>query len=314
MKALQMTQYGGKDVLELNQNMTKLVAGKEHVLIEVHAASINPIDWKIRAGYLKEHLPLTMPATLGGDVAGVVAGVGDSASGLSVGERVYGYASVVSGGSGSFAEFVAAAISTVAPAPQKVNFTEAAALPLVGASAVQAVEQHITLQRGQKILIHGGAGGIGSVAIQIAKSIGAYVATTASTDDRAYVQELGADEVIDYQKEPFEEKLKNFDAVFDTIGGETAEKSFKVLKKGGTLVSMLGQPNPTRAQQHGVTAIGQQTHVTTEVLKRLAQLVDTGTIKIHVDKVFPFEKAKEAFQLLEEGHVRGKVVFEIKRG
>jgi NADPH:quinone reductase-like Zn-dependent oxidoreductase len=152
------------------------------------------------------------------------------------------------------------------------------------------------------------------VAIQIAKSIGAYVATTASADDRAYVQELGADEVIDYQKEPFEEKLKNFDAVFDTVGGNTAEKSFKVLRKGGTLVSMLGQPNSTLAQQHGITAIGQQTHVTTDVLKRLAQLVDTGTIKIHVDKVFPLEKAKEGFQLLEAGHVRGKVVLDIKRG
>src|SRR5687768_12954603 len=205
-----------------------------------------------------------MPATLGGDVAGVVVGIGESASGLNVGDRVYGYASVVSGGSGSFAEFVAAAISTVAPAPEQVNF------------------------------------------IQAAKSIGAYVATTAMADDRAYVQELGADQVIDYKKEAFEERLQDFDAVFDTVGGDTMEESFKVLKKGGTLVSMLGQPNPTLTKQYGVTAIGQMTHVTTEILKRLAQLVDSGAIKIHVDRVFPLEKAKEAFQLLEEGHPRGK--------
>lgn len=308
-----MKQYGSKDVLELNQNVTKPVSGKGQVLIEVYAASINPIDWKIRAGYLKEHLPLTMPATLGGDVAGVVAGVGESASGLNVGDRVYGYASLVSGGSGSFAEFVAAMISTVAPAPQKVNFVEAAALPLVGASAVQAIEQHIKLQLGQKILIHGGAGGIGSVAIQVAKSIGAYVATTATAEDSAYVQELGANEVIDYKKEAFEKKLTNFDAVFDTVGGDTTDKSFKVLKKGGMLVSMLGQPNPALSQQYGVTAIGQMTHATTDVLKRLAQLVDNGALKIHVDKVFPLDKAKEAFQLLEEGHPRGKVVVEVKR-
>ena len=313
MKALQMKQYGSKDVLELNQNVTKPVSGKGQVLIEVYAASINPIDWKIRAGYLKEHLPLTMPATLGGDVAGVVAGVGESASGLNVGDRVYGYASLVSGGSGSFAEFVAAMILTVAPAPQKVNFVEAAALPLVGASAVQAIEQHIKLQLGQKILIHGGAGGIGSVAIQVAKSIGAYVATTATAEDSAYVQELGANEVIDYKKEAFEKKLTNFDAVFDTVGGDTTDKSFKVLKKGGMLVSMLGQPNPALSQQYGVTAIGQMTHATTDVLKRLAQLVDNGALKIHVDKVFPLDKAKEAFQLLEEGHPRGKVVVEVKR-
>jgi NADPH:quinone reductase-like Zn-dependent oxidoreductase len=314
MKALQMKQYGGTDVLEVNQNVTKPVAGKGQVLIEVHAASINPIDWKIRAGYLKEHLPLTMPATLGGDVAGVVAGVGESVSGLNVGDRVYGYASLVSGGSGSFAEFVAAAISTVAPAPQKVNFIQTAALPLVGASAVHGIEQHIKLQRGQRILIHGGAGGIGSVAIQVAKTIGAYVSTTAMADDRAFVQELGADEVIDYKKEAFEEKLTNFDAVFDTVGGDTTDKSFKVLKKGGTLVSMLGQPNPTLTKQYGVTAIGQMTHVTTEVLKRLAQLVDSGAIKIHVDQVFTLDHAKQGFQLLEEGHARGKVVLEVIRG
>jgi NADPH:quinone reductase-like Zn-dependent oxidoreductase len=313
MKALQIRQYGGKDVLELNQNVPQPVAGNEQVLIEVHAASLNPVDWKIRAGYLKEMAPLTLPATLGGDVSGIVTAVGASASHLKVGDRVYGYASRVSGGSGSFAEFVAAKISTVAPAPQKGTFVEAAALPLVGASALQAIEQHIKLQRGQKILIHGGAGGIGSMAIQVAKSIGAYVATTASEEERAYVQELGADEVIDYKKEAFEAKLKNFDAVFDTIGGDTMEKSFKVLRKGGTLVSMVGQPNPELAQKAGVTAIGQLTHITTEALKRLAHLVDSGTIKIRVDKVCPLEKATEAFQLVEEGHARGKVVLETKR-
>lgn len=312
MKALQIKQYGGKEVLELNPNAPKPAAGKGQVLIDVHAASINPIDWKIRAGYLKEHVPLTMPATLGGDVAGVVAEVGDSASGLNVGDRVYGYASPLSGGSGSFAERVAAMISTIAPAPQKATFVEAAALPLVGASAVQALEQHIKLQRGQKILIHGGAGGIGSVAIQIAKSIGAYVATTATAQDSTYVQQLGANEVIDYKQDAFEDKLNNYDAVFDTVGGDTTDKSFKVLKKGGTLVSMLGQPNPELAKQHGVTAVGQMTHATTDVLKRLAQLVDSGTIKIHVDRVFPLTNAKEAFQLLEEGHPRGKVVLEIQ--
>jgi NADPH:quinone reductase-like Zn-dependent oxidoreductase len=140
------------------------------------------------------------------------------------------------------------------------------------------------------------------------------VATTAMADDRAYVQGLGADEVIDYKKEAFEERLTHFDAVFDTVGGDTTVKSFKVLKKDGTLVSMLGQPSPALAQQHGVTAIGQMTHANTKVLKRLAQLVDSGTIRIPIDKVFPLEKAKEAFQLLEEGHPRGKVVLEMKRG
>jgi NADPH:quinone reductase-like Zn-dependent oxidoreductase len=314
MKALQIKQYGGRDVLELTRDAPKPVAGKDQVLIEVYGASLNPIDWKIRAGYLKEHLPLTMPATLGGDVSGVVAEMGPSVSGLKAGDRVYGYASVVSGGSGSFAEFVAARISTVAPAPQKVPLGRAAAAPLVGASAVQAIEQHIKLERGQKILIHGGAGGIGSVAIQLAKSIGASVATTASADDRAYVQGLGADTVVDYKTEAFEEKLTQYDAVFDTVGGEATDKSFKVLKKGGTLVSMLGQPDPALAEQYGVTAIGQMTQVSTDVLKRLAQFLDSGVMTIQVDRVFPLDQVTEAFQLLEEGHPRGKVTLEMKRG
>lgn len=314
MKAVQIHQYGGKDVLEFNQSAPKPIAGDEQVLVEVQAASINPVDWKVRSGYLKEMAPLTMPATLGGDVCGIVAAVGTSVSTLKVGDRVYGYASLLSGGSGSFAEFVTAKLSTVASAPKKSSVIETAALPLVGASALQAIEQHMKLQPGQKILIHGGAGGIGSVAIQAAKSIGAYVATTARADDRAYVLELGADEVIDYQQEAFEDKLKNFDAVFDTIGGDTTEKSFKVLRKGGTLVSMLGQPHPEMAQKTGVVAIGQSTHVTAEVLKRLAQLVDRGAVKIRIAKVKPLEKAKEAFQLVEEGHPQGKVVLEIKQG
>jgi NADPH:quinone reductase-like Zn-dependent oxidoreductase len=314
MKALQIKQYGGKDVLELNPNATKPVAGKGQVLVEVHASSINPIDWKVRGGYMKEMVPLTMPATLGGDVAGVVVGIGESVSGLNVGDRVYGYPSLLVGGTGSFAELVAAPASTVASAPQKVNSVEAAALPLVGASAVQALEQHVKLRQGQKILIHGGAGGIGSIAIQVAKSIGAYVATTAAADDLAYVQSLGADQVIDYKRDSFEQQLKDFDAVFDTVGGDTTNKSFKVLKKGGTLVSMIGQPDAALAEQQGVTAIGQFTKVTTDVLRRVAQLVDGGKVKIRVAQVFPIEKSQEAFQLVEEGRSRGKVVFELRRG
>ena len=312
MKALQIQQYGGLETLELNQNAPRPSARKGQVLVEVDAASINPIDWKIRAGYLKETVPLSMPATLGGDFSGVVTDAGESD--LTAGDRVYGYGSLLSGGSGSFAEFVAALATTVAPAPKKANPVEAAALPLVGVSALQAIQDHIKLNRGQKILIHGGAGGIGSLAIQVAKSIGAYVATTASADDMAYVKELGADEAIDYKKEPFELRLKDFDAVFDTVGGDTTAKSFRVLKKGGTLVSMLGQPDPALAQKAGVTAIGQMTDVSTERLKRLAQLVDNGAVKIHLDNVYPFEKVREAFQRLEEGHPRGKVVLEINRG
>ncbi|HEX2055419.1 MAG TPA: NADP-dependent oxidoreductase [Nitrospiraceae bacterium] len=314
MKALQIREYGGREVLHLTETAPKPTSAHGQVLVEVHAASINPIDWKLRAGYLKEHVPLTMPATLGVDCCGIVSSVGESESGLKVGDRVYGYAGVFTGGSGSFAEYATINASEVALAPQRVSVVEAAAAPLVGISALQALEEHIKLQHGQKILIHGGAGGIGSVAIQIAKWIGAYVATTAGGDDRRYVEELGADEVIDYKKEAFEKRLADFDAVFDTVGGSTTEKSFKVLKKGGTLASMLGLPDAALPQQHGVTVIGQVTHVRTALLKRLADLLDAKTIAIRIAKILPLDKAQDAFQLAEEGRPRGKVVFEIKHG
>jgi alcohol dehydrogenase len=314
MKALQIRQYGGREVLELNQNAPKPIAGKGHVLVEVHAAGINAVDWKIRVGYLKEHLPLTMPATLGVDFAGVVVGPGGSDSRLKVGDRVYGYGGPMYGGSGSFAEYVTAVSQTVARAPEKANVLQAAALPLVGASALQALEEHIKLRRGQKVLIHGGGGGIGSAAIQVAKAIGAYVATTATGDDLAYVQELGADQVIDYKREAFETKINEFDAAFDTVGGPTTVKSFQVVRKGGCLVSMLGQPDETLARQHGITAIGQVTLITTDILNRLAQLVDAGSVKIRIAKTFSLDRSREAFQLVEEGHPKGKVVFQVKAG
>ena len=218
----------------------------------------------------------------------------------------------MNGGSGSFAQFVAANATNTARKPRKVGYVEAAALPLAGASALQALEEHIKLKQGQKILIHGGAGGIGTIAIQLAKSLDGYVATTVRGDDRDYAKALGADQVINYQNEAFEEMLREFDAVLDTVGGETTNKSFQVLKKGGILVSMLGQPNPELAKTHGVTAIGQRTNANTQHLNRLAELIDAGKIKVKLDKVFPLEEAREAFKHLAEGHPRGKIVIKIE--
>jgi len=311
MKAVQINSYGGSEVLEL-KNISQPHASKGQVLVEVHAASINPFDWKIRAGYLKEMMPLHFPATLGGDFAGVVVKISEDVSDFKVGDEVYGSAIVLNGGSGTFAEFAAANTGNTAHKPKTVNFEQAAALPLVGASAIQALEVYIKLQKGQKILIHGGAGGIGGVAIQLAKSIGAYVVTTVSQDDKEYVRKLGADEVIDYKNEKFEEKLKDLDAVFDNVGGETTDRSFLVLKKGGVIVSMLGQPNPQLAQQHGVIGIGQGTEINTKSLKRLAELVDRGKIKAQVDKVFPLDRVREAFEYQEKDSPRGKVVLKVK--
>ena len=311
MKAVQIKNYGGTEVLELNKNVPKPIPAKGQVLVEVHSASINPIDWKVRAGYLKEMVPLQFPATLGGDFAGVVAEGGED-SGFKTGDQVYGQAILLNGGSGSFAQFVAANTGNTALKPKDINFLEAASLPLAGVSALQAIVDHIKLERGQKILIHGGAGGIGTIAIQLAKSLGAYVATTVASDDKDYAKSLGADEVIDYENEAFEDKLADFDAVFDTVGGETTDRSFKVLKKGGVIVSMLGAPNESLAEKYGVTAIGQNTQTNVDRLMRLAKYVEGGKIKAQVDKVFALNQVKEAFQHLEDGHPRGKVVLKIK--
>lgn len=312
MKAVQINKYGGIEVLEVVRNVPKPSASKGQVLVAVHAASINPFDWKVREGYVKDFIKLSFPTTVGGDFAGVIVDLGKGASGFKVGDRVYGQAAVFAGGTGAFAQILAASVDKIAKKPKKIDFIEAASLPLVGMSALQALETHIKLKKGAKILIHGGAGGIGSIAIQLAKALGAYVATTVSGADKEFVKDLGADEVIDYKSEDFEEKLSSFDAVFDTVGGEVTDKSFKVLKKGGILVSMAGQPSEDLAKKYGIVAIGQNTEGNTERLNRLAELVDEGKIKPQVDKVFTLDRVKEAFKHLEQGHVRGKVVLKIK--
>lgn len=311
MKAVQINRYGGSEVLEINENSPKPSAGKNQVLVDVHAASINPFDFKVRAGYMKDMMPVPFPVTLGGDFAGVVSEVSEGVLDYKPGDEVFGSALIFNGGSGSFAEQATANTKNVAHKPTSVNFEQAAALPLVGSSAVQALEDHIKLQSKQKILIHGGAGGIGHIAIQIAKALGAYVATTVGTDDIAFAKQLGADEVINYKTQKFEDVLKDFDAVFDTVGNSTWEKSFEVLKNGGMIVSMLGQPDPQIAQKKGITSIGQGTETNSDHLTRLAAYIDQRKVKVNVDKVFSMDQIKEAFEYQEKVHPRGKVVLKI---
>ncbi|OGK25345.1 hypothetical protein A3C25_06210 [Candidatus Roizmanbacteria bacterium RIFCSPHIGHO2_02_FULL_38_11] len=313
MKAVQINRYGGYEVLEINQNAPTPSIDKEQVLVKVQAASINPFDGAVRSGALQKMAPLQFPITLGGDFSGIVSEVGTDVSEYKVGDEVYGSANILSGGSGSFAEYAQVRISNMAKKPKNADFIESAALPLVGSSAVQALEEHIKLQNKQKILIHGGAGGIGHIAIQLAKALGAYVATTVSTDDMEFVKKLGADEIVDHKLQKFEEMLRDFDAVFDTVGGETTNRSFKVLKRGGVMVTMVGQPDAKLAEEYGVTAIGQGSKVNTQHLIRLAELVDAGKIKVNVDKILLLNEVKEAFKYQEEGHPRGKVALEVKK-
>lgn len=310
-----MKGYGSSEVVEINQNAAAPNDPSDgKVLVEVKAAGVNPIDWKIREGYMQQMIALQFPSTLGMDFSGTIEKVGAGVSGFNVGDEVYGQASVTRGGSGAFAEIALANADSIAHKPKSLNHQEAAGLPLVGVSAWQALVETIGLTDGQKkILIHGGAGGIGSIAIQLAKRLGAYVATTASTNDKQFVKELGADEVIDYKTQTFEDLLPHdYDAVFDTVAGETYKRSFEVLKRGsGMIVSMLEQPNQQLMEQFGVKAIFQSTQVNRERLTKLAQWVDQNNIRINVDRTFPLEEAGKALDYQKDVHPRGKVVLAI---
>lgn len=311
MKAAQINGYGGQEVLKIASDAPKPEVAAGQVLIEVHAAGVNPFDIKVREGLVQSMSKLEFPATLGGDFSGVVAELGSEVSNVKVGDAVYGQANALSS-NGSYAEFTPVQPESLGPKPGSVDFTTAAALPLVGVSAIQALTEHANLQSGQKILIHGGAGGIGSTAIQLGKHLGAYVATTATAKDAKFVQELGAGETIDYESQDFTQIIKNYDVVYDTIGGETFTKSHRVLKPGGVIVSMVAQEDKSLSEQYKVKVISQFTRVTTERLSKLTELVNSGVIKIQIDKVFPLEEAAEALEYLKFGQHRGKVVLKIK--
>jgi alcohol dehydrogenase len=312
MKSAQITRYGNNsEVIEINEvTMPNLSAGK--VLVNIKIAGINPIDWKIREGYMQQMIHLQFPSTLGMDFSGVIKQVGeDVSSDLKQGDEVYGQAGVPTGGSGAFSESALANATSVAHKPKWLSHTQAAALPLVGVSAWQALVEHIGLSKGQKILIHGGAGGIGSIAIQLAKNLGAHVATTVSSDDKQFVQDLGANEVIDYKTQTFEDIVHDYDAVFDTVGGETYTRSFRVLRKGGIIVSMLEQQNLELMEQFGVKAVSQFTQVNRERLFKLAEWVDQNKVNIHIDKTFSLDEVGKALDYLRDIHPRGKIVLAI---
>jgi alcohol dehydrogenase len=298
MKSAQIKRYGGSEVVEINQSTPSPndpSAGK--VLVIIKAAGVNPADWKFRDGFFQQMMPLKFPSTLGWDFSGVIEKIGEGISDFKQGDEVYGQAAEITGGSGAFAEMALANADSIAHKPKTLSDEEAAGLPTVGVSAWQALVETIGLSKeDQKILIHGGAGGIGSIAIQLAKHLGAYVATTSSTNDKEFAKELGADEVIDYKTQTFENVLSHdYDAVFDTVGGETYMRSFKVLKRGGIIVSMLEQPNQELMDRFDVKAIFQFiTQVNSERLTKLAQWVDQNNRRVNVDMTFPLDEAGKA--------------------
>ncbi len=311
MKAIIINNYGGTEVIETSNDSQKPAVKAGQVLVEVHAASLNRIDSAIRAGYLHQMMPLSFPSVLGGDFAGIVAEVGEGVINVKTGDEVYGYAGAFLGGSGSLAEYTSASVDKVSKKPRSIDMAAAASLPLAGASAIQAIEEHIKLRKGQKILIHGGSGGIGSLAIQLAKLHEAYVAASVSTSNIKLAKQLGADEVIDYKTNDFTSIIKGYDAVL--VGAaEELNNSYKVVKKGGILVSMVGNVDENLAKEYGITAITQMTQTSTSQLKRLSELVESGKLKPLIDKTFTLNNAREAFEYFEQKHPRGKVVIKIK--
>jgi alcohol dehydrogenase len=315
MKAALIRRYGDSEEVEINQSTPSLKDPSEgKILVAVKAAGVNPADWKVREGFFKQMVPLQFPATLGMDFSGVIEKLGEGASSdFKQGDEVFGQAGVLTGGSGAFAEMALANADTIAHKPRTLSHQQAAGLPLVGVSAWQALVETIGLSKGKKILTHGGAGGIGSISIQLAKHLGAHAATTVSTNDIQFVkEELEADEVIDYKTQKFEDMLSHdYDAVFDTVGGETYTRSFKVLKRGaGIIVSMLEQPVQELMDQFGVKAVYQFTQVNQERLTRLAEWVDQNNIRVNIERIFPLDEARTALDYQRDVHPRGKIVLE----
>jgi len=333
MKAFIVDRYGKKDGVRIGV-MPEPELRPDDVLVQIHAASINPVDFKIRDGQLKVVLPYRVPFILGNDLAGVVVRVGSRVRHFKPGDEIYARAD--KDRMGTFAESISIKEDAVAIKPRTLTMEEAASIPLVGLTAWQALIEKANLKRGQKILIHAGSGGVGTFAIQLAKHLGATVATTTSTANVDWVKRLGADIVIDYKKEDFETILRDYDVVLDTLGGEALEKSLRVLKPGGRLISIAGPPDPDFAEEYGLAWILRQGirflsyrirksakrhHVSYSFLfmrpsggqlREIAALIDSGSIRPVVDRVFPFESTKEALAYVETGRAKGKVVIKVR--
>lgn len=333
MKAFVIDRYGSNDVVRAGE-MSDPELRDDDLLVQIHAASVNPLDLKIRDGKLKLVLRYRLPLILGNDLAGVVVRVGSRVRRFKPGDKVY--ARTETDRIGAFAEFISIKEDAVADKPKKLTLEEAASIPLVGLTAWQVLVERANLKRGQKVLIHAGSGGVGTFAIQLAKHLGAIVATTTSTANLDWVKRLGADIVIDYKKEAFEKILHDYDVVVDTLGGATLEKSIRVLKPGGKLISLLGPPDPDFAKDNGLpwilrlamrllsyrTMKSAKRHQVSysflfmrpngDQLREIGSLIDSGIIRPVVDRVFPFESTKEALDYVEKGSAKGKVVVKVR--
>lgn len=308
MNAVRFHTYGGPEVL-VYEPAPRPKTGADDVLIKVHATSVNPVDWKVRKGYVREHLALTMPYIPGWDYSGVVEEVGANVHNIKPGDAVFGREEI--GRMGAYAEYIAARAAFVARKPQSLDHTAAASIPIAALTAWQSLFDIGHLERGQRLLIQGAAGGVGTFGVQLAKWKGAFVIGTASERNQQFLRELGADEVIDYNKTPFEDAVHDVDMVFDCVGGEVQQRSLNVIKPGGMLVTIVGAPDHKAAAAKGVRAGGGMARPDAGQLAEIARLVVAGTVKPVVSTVLPLAEARKAHELSEGGHTRGKIVLKV---
>jgi NADPH:quinone reductase-like Zn-dependent oxidoreductase len=309
MKAAAFSAYGGPEVLKIMDIETPK-PGPGEVLVEVRAASVNPVDWKIRQGMLKDFFPVTFPRILGRDMAGIVAGVGADVAGFKIGDRVYAMNDAKK--QGTLSEFMTIAPELVRPMPKNADFVGAAALPLAFMTAWISLVKVGELKRSERILIHAAAGGVGSLAVQIAKHLGATVIATCSARNVDYVKGLGADEVIDYHATDFSEAVRDVDVVYEMVGGKVYERSFKTLKPGGRLVWIRAEPPQGEALRPDVAVKLAIINPEPELLDIARDLVEKGALKPQPETVLPLAEASKALQLSQEGHARGKIVVKVR--
>jgi NADPH:quinone reductase-like Zn-dependent oxidoreductase len=304
MKAIRIHEYGDAGTLRL-EDAPGLSILDDQILVRVHDAGVNPIDWKIRQGFLQQVLPASFPLTIGQDFAGEVADRGRAVKRFGKGDRVFGFAR------GAYAEYVAAPEATVAAIPDSIDYATAAALPTAGLTALQAIRDVVGAQPGMTILIQGAAGGVGSFASQMAKAFGAKVIGIAAGEDIRYLNSLGINEVMDYTRQRFEDRVHDVDAVVDLVGGETLTRSYAVVKKGGTLVTTVGEIDDGAAQRAGIRATHMEVKPNSADLAELASLVARGAVKPRVAQTMPLADAKKAQELGESGRTHGKVILRV---
>lgn len=308
MKAVRIHAYGGLDVLHYeNVPMPKL--RPDDILIRVRAAAVNPVDWKIREGYLQNVLKHTLPLTLGWDVSGEVVEVGPQAARFKVGDEVYVRPDIER--DGGYAGYIAVKADEAAYKPATLDHPHAAAVPLAALTAWQVLVDAAQLQAGQTVLIHAAAGGVGSLAVQLAKARGAHVIATASAVNTGLVAELGADQFIDYTRTRFEEVVKEVDVVFDTLGGDIQERSWQVLKPGGILVSVVSPPCKDTAAKRGLRQAFVFIHADGRQLSAIGRLIDEGKMKPLIHTILPLAEVRQAHAISEGGHARGKIVLHV---